>query len=356
MAEKMQICPWCSNENPIGTQFCHSCRRKLFEYDQQSPTPNQYQQQQQPSNQPRPTAQKIRYEPTTHSCPYCGSRLWWADKYQSYYCAQCKKYISPQQSPVYQVYQQPQQPIIVQPPKASSIGAIVAGIAILIVAIILIYAVASSFNVSIPDDQDDNESTQLGNFYRDYSWDYGGYAWSWDLYIPKQSYYEYEGRYRTSNLSYYVTENEPYVISLANGLANAAESKGYDSYEKVSFVMAFVQSLPYTSDSVTTGYNEYPRYPVETLVDNGGDCEDTSILFAALLEAYPLNYDAVLFEIPANLPIHVAVGIWGEDGAGDYYYTYQGRNYYYCETTGSGWKIGEMSSEYIDDYARIIQV
>jgi len=27
----------------------------------------------------------------------------------------------------------------------------------------------------------------------------------------------------------------------------------------VSFVMAFVQSLPYTSDSVTTGYNEYPR-------------------------------------------------------------------------------------------------
>jgi len=33
---------------------------------------------------------------------------------------------------------------------------------------------------------------------------------------------------------------------------------------------AFVQSLPYTSDLVTTGYDNYPRYPIETLIDMAG--------------------------------------------------------------------------------------
>jgi len=272
------------------------------------------------------------------------------DQYKHYYCGQCKRYIQPYTQQPYT-----QQPIIVQPPKATSVSAIVAGIVIFIVAIILIYAVASSLNVSIPDDQDDNEATQLGTFYRDYSWDYGGYPWSWDLNIPKQSYYEYEGRYRTLNFEYYVTENDPYIISLANGLADAARSKGYGSYETVSFVMAFVQSLPYTSDSVTTSYDEYPRYPVETLVDNGGDCEDTSILFAALLEAYPLGYDAVLFLIPWDSPNHMAVGVWGSSNLGAYV-EHDGREYNYCETTGDGFKIGEIPQEYEGISVQVIEV
>ena len=41
--------------------------------------------------------------------------------------------------------------------------------------------------------------------------------------------------------------------------------------EKVNLVITFVQSLPYTSDSVTTAFDEYPQYPMETLVEYGGN-------------------------------------------------------------------------------------
>jgi len=86
-------------------------------------------------------------------------------------------------------------------------------------------------------------------------------------------------------------------------------------------------------------YDEYPRFPVETLVDDGGDCEDTSILFATLMLI--LDYDAIFI----NPPDHYAVGVWGKDLYGSYY-TYNNKRYYFCETTGNNFEIGDIPSEY----------
>lgn len=118
-----------------------------------------------------------------------------------------------------------------------------------------------------------------------------------------------------------------------------ALKEGYGAYDEVSAILAFVQSLRYTSDSASTGYDEYPRFPVETLVDDGGDCEDTAILFATLVLI--LDYNVVLI----NPPNHLAVGVWGDNLYGSYY-TYNSRRYYYCETTGDGYNIGNIPSEY----------
>jgi hypothetical protein len=126
---------------------------------------------------------------------------------------------------------------------------------------------------------------------------------------------------------------------MANKLHEAATQKGYEAFDEVSFILAFVQSLPYTSDSVTTRYDEYPRFPIETLVDDGGDCEDTAILFATLVII--LNYDTIFILSPN----HLAVGVWGNDLEG-YYFTYNSRNYYYCETTGENWNIGDVPDAY----------
>jgi len=101
-----------------------------------------------------------------------------------------------------------------------------------------------------------------------------------------------------------------------------------------------VQSLPYTSDNETTGYDEYPRYPIETLVDNGGDCEDTAILAAALIDA--MGYGVVLLRFPT----HMAVGVKGSDSLYGTYWTYQDQRYYYLETTGANWEIGELPPTY----------
>jgi len=104
--------------------------------------------------------------------------------------------------------------------------------------------------------------------------------------------------------------------------------------------------MPYTSDSVTTGYDEYPRYPVETLVDGGGDCEDSSILAAALLSE--MGYGTILIVLPG----HMALGIKGSDNIFGAYYEYNGDRYYYVETTSSGFGVGEIPSEYKNSKAR----
>ncbi|MBI5253524.1 MAG: hypothetical protein HY930_03890 [Euryarchaeota archaeon] len=110
-----------------------------------------------------------------------------------------------------------------------------------------------------------------------------------------------------------------------------------------------MQSLPYTPDNVTTKFDEYPRYPIETLADNGGDCEDASILTAALLSN--MGYKVILISPPE----HMAVGIHIEGAYGSYY-EIEGRKYFYLETTGKGWKIGEIPEEYRGAEVKIYQL
>lgn len=183
-------------------------------------------------------------------------------------------------------------------------------------------------------------------FNKHFEWYYEGSRWTWSLSIPKSLYNSYKSvsvfdrtKEGPAGYSFLVTTQDYYVRQVANKLHEAASKEGYGAYDEVSFILAFVQSLPYTSDSVTTQYDEYPRFPIETLVDDGGDCEDTSILFATLV--FILNYGAI-FISPPN---HFAVGVLGKDIFGSYY-TYKGKKYYYCETTGDNWKIGEIPSDY----------
>jgi hypothetical protein len=91
---------------------------------------------------------------------------------------------------------------------------------------------------------------------------------------------------------------------------------------------------------VSASFDDYPRFPIETIVDNGGDCEDTAILFATIVQI--LGYGAVYL----NPTGHLAVGVLGGSGVHGTYWTYNNGSYFYCETTGDGFKIGEVPSEY----------
>ena len=183
-----------------------------------------------------------------------------------------------------------------------------------------------------------------------YAWDFGsGYyatEYTWDLSIPLGTYLNYYFADRPIDWDDWVgMVNDPdddYSINgMVQGINNAAIRDGMSEIEKVNFVIDFVQSLPYTEDSVTTDWDEYPRYPLETLFDRGGDCEDTSILVAALLDR--LGYDVCLiFPVDKN---HCAVGI-AIQGAYGSYYDYDGTKYYYLETTGEGWEIGDIPADY----------
>ncbi|MFP4170194.1 MAG: zinc-ribbon domain-containing protein [Methanomassiliicoccales archaeon] len=190
---------------------------------------------------------------------------------------------------------------------------------------------------------------------RQFEWDYQGVTWHWDMMIPSDQYAEYYSRDRTSDFTAYMTEDNDYVESLARELVNTAEEKEWSDRELVSFTLSFVQGLKYTSDSVTTGYDEYPRYPIETLVDEGGDCEDTSILFATLLQAEPIGVDALLLLLPSDRPEHMAVGV-ACDQPFSANYEFDGTAYCYCETTQPGWEVGEIPHIYEGEEARILDI
>ena len=117
--------------------------------------------------------------------------------------------------------------------------------------------------------------------------------------------------------------------------------------EKVNFVLAFVQQLPYVPDNVTTGRNEFFRHAIETLVERGGDCEDTSVLSASILNG--LGFELVLIW-PRG---HIAIGVKG-NFSGSYYH-YKKNAYYYCETTGRGWQVGDLPDD-VPKRAKIIPI
>lgn len=160
--------------------------------------------------------------------------------------------------------------------------------------------------------------------------------------IALYEYYQQRERIPTENYSIYVTDpsDDALITDLVDMLRWEAQKQGFDQLATTNFAVSFVQSLPYTSDEVTTQHDEYPRYPIETLYDNGGDCEDTCILLAAVLRA--MDYDVVLL----RLPEHMALGVRWDSGVSGAYYDHDGARYYYLETTGTGWVIGEIPDEY----------
>jgi hypothetical protein len=189
-------------------------------------------------------------------------------------------------------------------------------------------------------------SAQSQEYTREFSWDYGGNHWIWNLSIPVALYDAYKTvpdseRTRNGPAGYdmMVTTKDSYIQTLTEKLNETANQLGYGPVDKVNFVLAFVQSISYSSDLNTTGFEEYPRFPIEVLVDQTGDCDCKADLFATL--TLGLGYGAVFI----NPPDHLAVGVLGNNLQGTYW-TYQNQTYYYAETTGVGFKVGDLPDEF----------
>jgi hypothetical protein len=182
-----------------------------------------------------------------------------------------------------------------------------------------------------------------GFYRRRYEWDAMEYEWWIELDIAKRLEDYYDKRFgRSSNYDMYVSDaySDPYIKDLADGLKQMGDNNNFSEREIVDLSVAFVQALKYTKDLVTTGYNQYTFYPAETLIENGGDCEDSTILLAAILRE--MGYDCVLILLPDADPAHMALGVKGDQSIPGTYYEFDGNRYYYVETTGEGWRIGQM--------------
>ena len=204
------------------------------------------------------------------------------------------------------------------------------------------------------------QATTAPSYSVHHEWRYEGIRWTYDAEIPRETYEYFSNKPRVSYYSEYVDNpaDDVWMEKLAHLFVEEAEKKGWGEFETVSFVLAFVQSWPYTSDDVTKGYDEYPRYPVETIVDGGGDCEDMSILFSSIVRG--MGYGTVLLKLEED--DHMAVGVlisqeivnnWNQHYPLTYY-TSNGKIYAYCETTGEGWELGHRPEDLKSTSARLI--
>lgn len=180
-----------------------------------------------------------------------------------------------------------------------------------------------------------------------WSFSFQNKTFTWELSIPLKTYLYYKDKARITDTSKYtemVTDNyaDSLLDKLVKEINDAVLQYNYNKTDTINLVGAFVQSLIFANNDVTTPYDDYPRYPIETLFDQSADCEDTSILTAALL--YRLEYSQVIFVFAQ--PKHVGIGVYVPATVGLDGWEYQAKRYIYLETTGDTWTLGHAPTVY----------
>lgn len=79
--------------------------------------------------------------------------------------------------------------------------------------------------------------------------------------------------------------------------------------EKAQTILSFVNTLVY--DNTIESAFDYIKYPLQTLIEDNGDCEDIAILAASLMKTVSL--DVLLIDIPPRncRSSHLALGVNG---------------------------------------------
>lgn len=152
------------------------------------------------------------------------------------------------------------------------------------------------------------QSIPDGYTLRTFRWEREGEPRVWDMLIPYDLYQTYKGRLRvapgdTYRYDYYVLDplDDPTLRDYAMELWNRVDQ---DDDEFIHEALAFVQgAIRYQADAPGV---EHPLYPLETLADGDGDCEDTAILFVSLLKAMGIPCKLAFVDTDSDItPDHV---------------------------------------------------
>lgn len=216
-----------------------------------------------------------------------------------------------------------------------------------------------------------------GPIMKTYEWKFNGKTYSAEIGIKQELFDEFQSmdadkRYcqsyskynknpsldqKTHDRTFATSSKDDAVISdLSSQMKSQMAKYGMNTpQERLGVVLAFCQgAIEYSYDKDTYGRSEYWAYPVETLFMGKGDCEDTTILFCAI--AKDMGYESAYIIMQGHLAAGVSLSSFKDTGTSTNASKYLGwtsagnylqpdahsGSYFYCETTGVGWKIGEM--------------
>ena len=190
---------------------------------------------------------------------------------------------------------------------------------------------------------EDSEDDQF--YYRAYQWHFNEEPYrktgkthllNLSLRIPKEIYKNYKARPRNihSNSDYVRFINEELqddvVSPLTEKIRSLSRSHGFDDLAEIHLAMAFTLSFDYARDID----GDYPNYPVETLVEKKGDCEDHANLCGALFHNLGLESALVLMDTGPKVG-HAALAVEAPIAIPGASFTSRrtGRDLFYCEVT-----------------------
>lgn len=181
-------------------------------------------------------------------------------------------------------------------------------------------------------------------FTRNFHWSLDGRHYHMQFDMPWDSYDFYARVPRIyGEYGVYSYEHPAHTVvsELVTNLTSIARARRLNEWETVRLTLAFVQHLRYQTEP-----GEYPKFPIETLADRGGDCEDLSILLTAMFRE--MGYATLLI----NPPGHMALALACKNCDGLYFELF-GRKFFYVETTARNYEIGIAPDRYKQTQVKI---
>jgi len=119
-----------------------------------------------------------------------------------------------------------------------------------------------------------------------------------------------------------------------------------DDEDFANGVLMIAHQIPY---EMTT----QAKYPIETIVENKGDCDLFSYVAASIMKAGGLDIALLYYEDKAHMNVGVSLSHPPHDTRGQaYYVAYNDTKYDVAECTGGDWKNGWRVGECSDDLRR----
>jgi len=210
----------------------------------------------------------------------------------------------------------------------------------------------------VPDDADIAPTGIGRKVSKTLNWNHKGETYNVEAYLPidVSDYYEKKTRPdHTFDDTYYtpfIQANDIGIKRLIVELKAVIDSTNkWDYYDEVMFVVGLTRQMRY-AESTIAGFDLSTKYPMQTIISGTGDCEDTSILAAALLKK--LGYDVKLVRLDIEGSVaHIGIAVWAE-GVNGISWMKNGRSFYYIETTTPNYKFGELPIEWRDGITAIL--
>ena len=142
---------------------------------------------------------------------------------------------------------------------------------------------------------------------RSFAWESHDESWTWEIAIPKTLYAgyaqktqrdEYSESYECDWTEYVTDASDDALftslsIELFDRIAPCYDDPSSAHHGFLQFALDFITAaIPYVNDSG----GDWPRYPVETLAEVGGDCEDTAFLYCSIVRPHVERIHLLIFK------------------------------------------------------------